>query len=46
MPAPDLLGDLDEFLAGHTQELIAFRRDMHAHPEIAHTERRSTAKVA
>jgi len=46
MPASDLPGDLDEFLVGHTQELIAFRRDLHAHPEVAHTERRSTAKVA
>src|SRR5215472_16615434 len=46
MPTPDLLGCLDEFLAGHTQELIDFRRDLHAHPEIAHAERRTTAKVA
>src|SRR6478752_7315409 len=46
MPAPDLPVDLDEFLAGHKQELIEFRRDLHAHPEIAHAERRTTAKVA
>ena len=46
MPTPDLLGCLDEFLDGHTRELINFRRDLHAHPEIAHTERRTTAKVA
>src|SRR5215813_8459811 len=46
MPAPNLPVDLDEFLAGHTQELIGFRRDLHAHPEIAHAERRTTAKVA
>ena len=46
MPTPDLLGCLDEFLDGHTRELIDFRRDLHAHPEIAHTERRTTAKVA
>ena len=46
MPVSDLPEDLDEFLSGHTQELIAFRRDLHAHPEVAHTERRSTAKVA
>jgi amidohydrolase len=46
MPAPDLPADLDEFVAGHAQELIEFRRDLHAHPEIAHAERRTTAKVA
>ena len=46
MPAPDLPVDLDEFVAGHAQELIEFRRDLHAHPEIAHAERRTTAKVA
>ena len=46
MPAPDLPVDLDEFVAGHEQELIEFRRDLHAHPEIAHAERRTTAKVA
>jgi amidohydrolase len=46
MPARDLPGDLDEFLGGHEQELIAFRRDLHAHPETAHAERRTTAKVA
>ncbi|HEY1324057.1 MAG TPA: amidohydrolase [Streptosporangiaceae bacterium] len=46
MPAANLPVDLDEFLAGHTQELIDFRRDLHAHPEIAHAERRTTAKVA
>ena len=46
MPALDLPRDLDEFLVGHEQELIAFRRDLHAHPETAHAERRTTAKVA
>src|SRR5437763_146701 len=46
MPAPDLPVDLDEFVVGHEQELIEFRRDLHAHPEIAHAERRTTAKVA
>src|SRR5262249_35040518 len=46
MPAADLPGRLDEFVAARTQELIDFRRDLHAHPEIAHTERRTTGKVA
>src|SRR5262249_58071974 len=45
-PGPALPMDLDEFLGGHAQELIEFRRDLHAHPEIAHAERRTTAKVA
>ncbi len=27
-------------------ELVAFRRDLHAHPEVAHTERRTTDRVA
>lgn len=46
MPAFDLRGGLNGFLARHEPELVAFRRDLHAHPEIAHTERRTTAKVA
>ncbi len=46
MLALDLPEDLGEFLAGHERELIAFRRDLHAHPETAHAERRTTAKVA
>ena len=28
------------------EELIAFRRDIHAHPELAHTETRTTTLVA
>lgn len=30
----------------HLDELIAFRRDLHTHPEIANTERRTTERVA
>ncbi len=31
---------------GLLDELVAFRRDLHAHPEVAHTERRTTDRVA
>ncbi|MFN8079673.1 MAG: amidohydrolase [Kineosporiaceae bacterium] len=37
------LSSLFEYL---TDELVAFRRDLHAHPEIGHTEYRSTQRVA
>ncbi len=30
----------------HLDELVALRRDLHAHPEVAHTERRTTDVVA
>lgn len=30
----------------HLAELVAFRRDLHAHPEVSHTERRTTDVVA
>lgn len=30
----------------HLDELLAFRRDLHAHPEIANTERRTTERIA
>ncbi len=46
MPANDLTPGLDTFLARHEARLIEFRRDIHAHPETAHAERRTTAKVA
>lgn len=37
---------LDAFLAAHEDELIAFRRDLHAHPELGYAEHRTTAKIA
>ncbi|HUZ36629.1 MAG TPA: amidohydrolase [Streptosporangiaceae bacterium] len=46
MRGDDLTGDLDEFLAGRGQELIAFRRDLHAHPELGYHEHRTTSRVA
>ncbi len=37
---------LTDLLAPRLEELVAFRRDVHAHPETAHAEHRTTAKVA
>jgi amidohydrolase len=42
----DLAGALDAFLARHETELIGFRRDLHAHPEPAYAEHRTTRLVA
>src|SRR5467141_1598734 len=42
----DLLAELDAFLAEHEAELIEFRRDLHAHPELANAEHRTTRRVA
>jgi amidohydrolase len=41
----ELEGELDEFLAGHQAELVDFRRDLHAHPEIGYHEHRTTRRV-
>src|SRR5215831_8472178 len=46
MPEPDLVGELDAFLAGHESELVRFRRDLHAHPETGYHEYRTTRRVA
>ncbi|MBV9092316.1 MAG: amidohydrolase [Streptosporangiaceae bacterium] len=45
MAAGDLTAALDDFLAAHQAELIEFRRDLHAHPELAHAESRTTGQV-
>lgn len=46
-PAPDVTADRINALAEpHLAELVAVRRDLHAHPEVARTERRSTELVA
>lgn len=37
---------LDAFLAGHEDELIEFRRDLHMHPELGYAEHRTTKKIA
>src|SRR5580658_6568387 len=46
MEGNNLVADLDGFLAEHEAELIQFRRDLHAHPELAHAEHRTTSQVA
>jgi amidohydrolase len=46
MEGNDLVADLDSFLARHQDELIEFRRDLHAHPELANAEHRTTRRVA
>jgi amidohydrolase len=40
------LPNLGETVAALEGELIAFRRDLHAHPELAHAETRTTERVA
>jgi len=45
MQEHDLEGELDAFLDGHQGELIDFRRDLHAHPEIGYHEHRTTRLV-
>jgi amidohydrolase len=37
---------LEVFLAQREDELIEFRRDIHAHPELARKELRTTARLA
>jgi amidohydrolase len=45
MRGHDLAGELSEFLAAWEAELIAFRRDLHAHPELGYYEHRTTTRV-
>ncbi|MFZ0160817.1 MAG: amidohydrolase [Kineosporiaceae bacterium] len=37
---------LTSLLAPLTDELVAFRRDLHAHPEVGHSEYRTTQRIA
>jgi len=46
MAEHDLVGELDAFLVSHEAELIGFRRDLHAHPELGYAEHRTTSRVA
>ncbi|MEO3862156.1 amidohydrolase [Acrocarpospora sp. B8E8] len=42
----ELAGQLAQFLVKHDEELIEFRRDLHAHPETAFNEHRTTEAIA
>jgi amidohydrolase len=46
MAESDLVGELEAFLSGHRPELIEFRRDLHAHPEVGYAEHRTTRRIA
>ena len=46
MQGDDLLGGLDAFLSTHGDELVALRRDLHAHPELGYHEHRTTRLIA
>ncbi len=46
MPDDDMQQELDLFLAVHEAELISFRRDLHAHPELSYHEHRTTRRVS
>src|ERR1700759_2744271 len=46
MEGNDLAGDLKAFIAEHEAELIEFRRDLHAHPEVGYAEHRTTRRIA
>ena len=37
---------LDEGIGPHLAELVAFRRDLHAHPELKYEEHRTAERVA
>ncbi|GAA4527964.1 MULTISPECIES: M20 family metallopeptidase [Nonomuraea] len=46
MQGRELRGELDAFLVETEQDLVAFRRDLHMHPELAFAEYRTTQRVA
>ncbi len=46
MRGHDLSAELDAFLAEYADELVDFRRDVHAHPELGYDEHRTTERVA
>ncbi|RNL82308.1 M20 family metallopeptidase [Halostreptopolyspora alba] len=46
MQGRDLREQLTAFLARRERELVAFRRDLHMHPELAFAEHRTTQRVA
>jgi amidohydrolase len=46
MPDRDMQEELEEFVLAHEAELVDFRRDLHAHPELGYHEHRTTRRVA
>ncbi len=46
MPDRDMQEELEEFATAHEDELVDFRRDLHAHPELGYHEHRTTRRVA
>lgn len=42
----DPVAYLDGFLGGHEEELVAFRRNLHSHPELSRAEFQTTSLVA
>ena len=46
MPDRDMQEELDSFILANQAELIDFRRDLHAHPELGYHEHRTTRRVA
>ena len=46
MEGNDLAGDLKAFFVALEAELIEFRRDLHAHPEVGYAEHRTTLRIA
>jgi amidohydrolase len=46
MPELDMQDELDSFMLANQGELIEFRRDLHAHPELGYHEHRTTRRLA
>ena len=46
MPDLDMQDELDRFILANGAELIEFRRDLHAHPELGYHEHRTTRRLA
>ena len=46
MPDREMQGELGDFVRANEDELVGFRRDLHAHPELGYHEHRTTRRVA
>ncbi len=45
-PSSETSTTIDDVVAKHTDDLVALRRDLHAHPELSWNEHRTTEQVA